>query len=218
MLTAECVWNDQLATYFCHLADPEGDLSWSSYHRRGMSEVAHHQTQARMWKELDSTLCDLAFIETKCTHTFHRHSTIMVHVLTFVYIHCGVDKRSGSMGMTYDLVADYLSVAVVLDDPKAQVAKPVRKKLIEFQRFVQARAYILASRPEQTFAQAANLPDSTAPASKAMARWYAGKESRPWLKWANKTQTPNPCIMTLAGAPASCCRNCARLLIGEWPG
>lgn len=160
----------RLATYFCHLADPEGDLSWSSYHRRGMSEVAHHQTQARMWKELDSTLCDLAFIETKC-----------------------------SMGMTYDLVADYLSAAVVLDDPKAQVAKPVRKKLIEFQRFVQARAYILASRPEQTFAQAANLPDSTAPASKAMARWYAGKESRPWLKWANKTQTPNPCIMTLAG-------------------
>ena len=121
--------------------------------------------------------------------------------------------------MTYDLVADYLSVAVVLDDPKAQVAQPVRKKLIEFQRFVQARAYILASRPEQTFAQAANLPDSTAPASKAMARWYAGKESRPWLKWANKTQTPNPCIMTLAGAPASCCcRNCARLLSGEWPG
>jgi hypothetical protein len=134
------------------------------------------------------------------------------------------------MGMTYDLVADYLNVAVVLDDSTTQVSKPVRTKLIEFQRFVQARAYILASRyvrrtlfamrrwqhcqlalyslvvtccdrsrPEQTFAQAANLPDSTAPASKAMARWYAGKESRPWLKWANKTQTPNPCIMTLAG-------------------
>jgi hypothetical protein len=32
-----------------------------------MSEVAHHQTQAHLWKELDSTLCDLAFIETKCT-------------------------------------------------------------------------------------------------------------------------------------------------------
>ena len=86
MLTTECVWNDQLATYFCHLADPEGDLSWSSYHRRGMSEVAHHQTQARMWKELDSTLCDLAFIETKCTHTFHIHSTIMVHEPSSIFI------------------------------------------------------------------------------------------------------------------------------------
>lgn len=103
------------------------------------------------------------------------------------------------MGLTYDLVADYLAVAALLDDHTIKVDAEIRKKLTEFHRFVQARAYVLASRPEQTFAQAANMPDSTAPASKAMARWYAGKESRPWMKWTNKIQTPNPCIMTLAG-------------------
>lgn len=101
--------------------------------------------------------------------------------------------------MTYDLVADYLNVIAVLDDPNTQVSDATRKMLIEFQRFVQARAYILASRPEQSFAQAANMPDSTKPASKAMARWFSGKETRPWLKWSNKPQKPSPCIMTLAG-------------------
>ncbi len=47
--------------------------------------------------------------------------------------------------------------------------------------------------------KAANMPDSSAPASKAMARWYAGKETRPWVKWNNKPQHSNPCLMTLAG-------------------
>jgi len=131
----------------------------------------------------------------------------------------------GSMGMTYDLVADYLDVGVLLDNPTMQNSM-TQSELTEFQRFVQSRTYILASRysspsvsrmlfffllvwpilllfvwcrPEQTFAQAANLPDSSAPAKKAMARWYAGKESRPWIKLTNKNQSTNPCIMTFAG-------------------
>lgn len=47
--------------------------------------------------------------------------------------------------MTYDLVADYLDVGVLLDNPTMQNSM-TQSELTEFQRFVQSRTYILASR------------------------------------------------------------------------
>lgn len=66
----------KLATYFRYLADPDGDSSWRSYHRRGTSEAPYHQMEAHLWKALESTLCDIAFIETKCKSRceFYRKS------------------------------------------------------------------------------------------------------------------------------------------------
>ncbi len=54
--------------------------------------------------------------------------------------------------MTYDLVADYIGGATAFE--KAGGIDPaLESRILQFHRFVQARAYILASRPEQTFAQ-----------------------------------------------------------------
>ncbi len=58
---------------------------------------------------------------------------------------------TGAMGMTYDLVSDYISASNVFEN--AGIDPALESRILQFHRFVQARAYILASRPEQTFAQ-----------------------------------------------------------------
>ena len=63
---AEAAVHARLASYFRRKADPNADSSWSGNSPRGLSELPHQLTHGRLWSELETTLCDLAFIEAKC--------------------------------------------------------------------------------------------------------------------------------------------------------
>lgn len=162
-----------LATYFLKESDPLGDLSWSGNSKRAIGELPYHLLKGEMWNELAQTVTNLGFIEKKCV-----------------------------LKMTYELVADYVAISVSPSisklDPMSSEQK-LLKPIEEFHRFVQGLAFIFNRRPELTFTMAASLPDTSAPASEAMKRWNTGKEERPWIRWINKSQTENPCTMTLAG-------------------
>ena len=97
-------------------------------------------------------------------------------------------------GMTYSLVADFES-ALMADAVRGES----RSRLEDFARFVHAQSHLLARHAALTFQQAANEPDSTAPARAARARRDAGHETRPWLQHVNKPQARSACLMTLVG-------------------
>lgn len=75
--------------------------------------------------------------------------------------------------------------------------------LEDFARFVAAQSHLLGRKPALTFQQAANEPDSTAPARVAHRRIEAGLEARPWLQYVNKPQCHSACLMTLVGHTGS---------------
>jgi telomerase protein component 1 len=157
----------RLGSYFEHAADPELDQTWAVGHRRGLSFAPYHHTLGECWELLPRSLCNLAFIEAKC-----------------------------ELGMTYDLVADYLLAA-----SKKEIIQPpsVAAAIEEYQRFVMQRSHVLALHSDLCFSMAACLPNDSRPAEEAMLRYRGRLETRPWMKWINKPQTANPCTMTLAG-------------------
>ncbi len=85
----EIAGHRRLAEYFKRKADPTGDAVWKGDYPRGLSELTYHQTQGKMWTELEATLCDLKFIEAKCIN-----------------------------GMTYNLVDEYSIALTEKEIPK----------------------------------------------------------------------------------------------------
>ena len=61
----------RLANYFHGLLNPKDAEPWSGGSVRALSELAHHQTQGHFWDDLETTLCDLRFIQAKCQASMH---------------------------------------------------------------------------------------------------------------------------------------------------
>eukprot|EP01125_Pyxidicula_operculata_P019749 TRINITY_DN7182_c0_g1_i1.p1 TRINITY_DN7182_c0_g1~~TRINITY_DN7182_c0_g1_i1.p1 ORF type:complete len:1565 (+),score=417.22 TRINITY_DN7182_c0_g1_i1:40-4734(+) len=161
--------NLSMANYFWEKADTEKDGSWDSGNKRALNFVVYHQIKAHSWKDLPTSLCSLAFIEAKC-----------------------------EIGLTYDLVADYLMFNEYKQ--KAQIPEKITKEVEEYQRFVMGRSHVLTNNPNLTFSMAYSLPSDSLPCQQAHKRYYVtGVETRPFLNWINKPQTANSCIMTLSG-------------------
>lgn len=72
-------------------------------------------------------------------------------------------------------------------------------ELEEWLQFIRGESHNLRERPQVLFQQAANQPDSTAPAQIMQRRFEDGLEHRPWFRWVNKLQSVSPCLMTLVG-------------------
>jgi len=104
--------------------------------------------------------------------------------LGFVQLKC-------RLGMAFDLLADY-NEALATDhmwDGRARIE--------EFQAFFAANVHVLSQLPDLTIQQAANQPDSSAPAKAAEALFAAGKANATLVRWLNKPQALNACKLTL---------------------
>lgn len=56
----------RLASYFHRRLNPQDAEPWSGDSPRALSELPYHQTEGKLWNDLESTLSDLRFIEAKC--------------------------------------------------------------------------------------------------------------------------------------------------------
>jgi telomerase protein component 1 len=174
----EKVVHTALGNFFWGLGDHERDGSWAEGSYRSLQHVVYHQIKARTWAGLKFSLCNLAFIEAKC-----------------------------EAKMTYDLVSDYLQLNEYRERRKQSggaagedIPEKLGAEISEFQRFVVGRSHVLAHSPSLTFSMALSLPNGSSPSQQAHRRYYEeGVETRPFLDWLNKPQTPNPCVMTLNG-------------------
>lgn len=165
--------HERLAKYFYECADPSQDGSWCGQNKtRALRDLPYHAIQAKLWTLVHKVLTDLCFIESKF-----------------------------SLGMGYDLIADYNSACNW--ESNANEKYSGHSEILEFMHFVKANAHILIRNPSLTLQQAANQPDHTSVAKKAQELFIKWKTSsnkiKSWINWLNKPQEQDPCKMIFTG-------------------
>eukprot|EP01133_Synstelium_polycarpum_P005272 gene5272-6110_t len=166
-----------LATHYSALADPTATATFTGS-PIAISELPYHLARSRNIVALESTLCNLAFVERKC-----------------------------SLGMTHALIGDYVEALGddLLDDSPAPSSLSSAKLKIramndhirDFWRLVTSSSHILAASPSLLMQQAANQPASSF-ASK-VARAAASSKTTSWVEWSNKPEGRDACKQTLTG-------------------
>lgn len=89
----------RLANYFHRQLNPPDADAWSGDDSRALTELPYHQTQGKFWDDLEATLCDLRFVQAKCT-----------------------------AGMTFSLVQDYSVALDALPELQEERKKELQKQ------------------------------------------------------------------------------------------
>jgi WD40 repeat protein len=92
-----------------------------------------------------------------------------------------------------------------MKDDAGQIARPPLLMLREWARFFRSQAHILNRDPQLLLQQAINRPDPDPIAESARFHLQRLPASRPWVKWINKPQRLDPCILVLNAKPARHC-------------
>ncbi|MGA3359873.1 MAG: DUF4062 domain-containing protein [Halobacteriota archaeon] len=88
-----------------------------------------------------------------------------------------------------------ISIEPILQQiPKYENVSP---KLIEFFEFVRNQTHILSQHPSQTFDQALNWLNDTAPNKNAKAIYAHKTPKKPWIRWINREDSLDPRITTI---------------------
>ncbi len=157
-----------IAELFYQQADPSANFLWLGDNHRAFSELVHHLTQARMWKLLDKTLCNLEFIEKKC-------KLGMGFDLIGDYLECCQDSSSSTTGSgnnssgsssveEKENAASSSSSSSNYSGLLWKGHEMERERVDEFRKFFTGNVHILSHLPHLTYQQAANSPDTSAPA------------------------------------------------------
>jgi WD40 repeat protein len=72
----------------------------------------------------------------------------------------------------------------------------MRDELRQWLRFIRGQSHVLRNYPHLVFQEAANQPRTAAPALASEARGVRN-ENRPWIRWHNKPEALDPCILIL---------------------
>ncbi|KAN0022174.1 hypothetical protein ACTFIU_004345 [Dictyostelium citrinum] len=178
-----------LANYYLNKADPDNTKHWSGEESVAFSELPYHLTKARLFTQLEETLCNLKFVERKC-----------------------------KFGLAFELISDYLEITgddLVNEKEKNSLNAPSRliknKEILEhikdFCDFISANTHILSKSPELTFQQAFNQPNKSY-CHKVAASESGALKHKTWIEWLNKPQIKDSCKQTITGledGATACC-------------
>ena len=191
--------------------------------RRKLSELPYQQTCAAMWKDLETTLTDLRFIEAKCaagtTHDLIRDYAAALAVLPEAQKRRQQerDRERQVADYTDGLIAyakgesDHLDVIPSIEpwssekirtDAKRIIGNPTRlDRLSQFSRFVHADRHVFtkhASTPGFVLQQAHNAANSGPVTSAAAAIIQAGAPETLVLRAPSQrpAYTPHPALIT----------------------
>jgi WD40 repeat protein len=160
-------WHEMLADYFNRLPlwQQSSDENIAVTKRqpvvRRAAELTYHLLHAQAWGQLESTLCDLRFIEAKC-----------------------------AAGMTYDLVLDFENSITTMASQPEIMSQGWTDRVATFAEFVRQEAYNLhkfAAQPGFAYQQAHNYSTSGA----ICAAWEGSNQDQAvldarWFKLSNR--------------------------------
>lgn len=167
----EVLTNKLLARYFLAQLDPSGDHSWKGRDPRAVSELTYHLIHGKMWKVRPHILCS-PVPPASAANRMDLFLTLFFQELEEVLTSIPYLEKKCSLGLSYDLIDD-LHLALAAPD----LPSPLRASLGDYLSFLQGSSHILKVSPELVFQQAANQPDSSAPAAAAKAFWENQKVS-----------------------------------------
>ena len=149
------------------LSDPS--LRWHGEHRRAITELVYHLSQAASSERVLKMMTNLRYIEARCSLGFHQATGLLLdYTLTLTRSNCAM------AWIKTDLI-----------------------KVQDCFTMVRRYAQTFFKHPRWVFSVSASLPDTSGPAVIAKASWSLGEEVRPQLAWLNKPQVVSPCILKL---------------------